>query len=192
MLRRVETINRQRERKAGEAGQRFIPIKVGIGLNTGRCVVVNMRSDLRFNYSVLGDPVNLASRLEGQSKTYDVPIILGARTALAAQKKFAMLELDLITVKGKTEPETVYTLLGRGEMGGSERFCEVKQTFGRMMTLYRGRDFAAAKEALARCREVGDSLGLNGMCSLDADRIAAFEKEPPTADWDGVFRLETK
>jgi adenylate cyclase len=192
MLHRVEVLNQHREREAREASQRFIPIKVGIGLNTGRCVVGNMGSDLRFNYSVLGDPVNLASRLEGQSKTYGVPIILGTRTALAAQEKFAVLELDLITVKGKTEPETVYTLLGRGEVAGSEAFIEVRRTFGRMMALYRGRDFAAAKNTMARCREVGDGFGLAGLCDLYEARIAAFEGESPPADWDGVFRLETK
>jgi len=192
MLHRVKTLNDLREREAREAGQRFIPIKVGIGLNTGRCVVGNMGSDLRFNYSVLGDAVNLASRLEGQSKTYDVPIILGTRTALAAQEKFAVLELDLITVKGKTEPETVYTLFGRDEVAGSESFLEVKQAFGRMMALFRGRDFTAAKEMLARCRAAGNGFGLDGLCDLYDARIAVFEKEPPPADWDGVVKLETK
>lgn len=192
MLHRVEVLNRLREQEAREAGQRFIPIKVGIGLNTGRCVVGNMGSDLRFNYSVLGDAVNLASRLEGQSKTYAVPIILGARTALAAQEKFAVLELDMITVKGKTEPETVYTLFGRAELARSAHFGEVKRAFGEMMALYRGRDFAAAKKALARCREVGDDFGLRGLCDLYAGRIAAFEKEPPPAEWNGVFALDTK
>jgi adenylate cyclase len=192
MLHRVKTLNDQREREAREAGHHFIPIKVGIGLNTGRCVVGNMGSDLRFNYSVLGDPVNLASRLEGQSKTYDVPIILGTRTALAAQENFAVLELDLITVKGKTEPETVYALLGRDELADSEPFVAVKRAFGRMMTLYRGRDFVAAKDALVRCRDAGNGFGLNGLCDLYESRIAVFEKEPPPADWDGVFRLETK
>jgi adenylate cyclase len=192
MLHRVEMLNQQREREAREASQNFIPIKVGIGLNTGRCVVGNMGSDLRFNYSVLGDPVNLASRLEGQSKTYNVPIILGTRTALAAQDKFAVLELDLITVKGKTEPETVYALFGRSELAGSERFAQLKRVFGEMLALYRRRDFAGAKKMLVRCREVGDSFGLHGFCDLYAARIAVFEKEPPPADWDGVFALETK
>ena len=81
MLLRVETLNRQREQQAKETGQRFIPLNVGVGINTGKCVVGNMGSDLRFNYSVLGDPVNLASRLEGQSKNYGVPIIVGSKTA---------------------------------------------------------------------------------------------------------------
>lgn len=192
MLRRVETLNQQRQREAQDAGHAFVPIKIGIGLNTGRCVVGNMGSDLRFNYSVLGDPVNLASRLEGQSKTYDVPIILGTRTALAAQETFAVLELDRITVKGKTEPETVYALLGGADLADSARFAELKRVFGEMLARYRGRDFAGATQALVRCREVGEGFGLRGLCGLYAARLAAFEKEPPPPGWDGVFALETK
>ena len=87
MLRRVEALNQQREQQAREAGQNFIPIKIGVGINSGRCVVGNMGSDLRFNYSVLGDSVNLASRLEGQTKSYGVPIIIGSKTAQAGEGK---------------------------------------------------------------------------------------------------------
>ena len=71
-----------------------------------------MGSDLRFDYSVLGDSVNLASRLEGQSKEYGFPIIVGSRTALTVKDKFAILELDFIMVKGKKEPEAVYAVPG--------------------------------------------------------------------------------
>jgi adenylate cyclase len=117
MLRRVDTLNSQREQQAKESGQRFIPIKVGVDINT---FVGNLGSDLRFNYSVLGDPVNLASRLEGQSKNYGLPIIVGSRTASAVGEKFAVLELDCITVKGKTEPESVYTVLGRSDVADSD------------------------------------------------------------------------
>ena len=81
-----------------------------------------MGSDLRFNYSVLGDAVNLASRLEGQTKSYGVPIIIGSKTAQLAKENFAVLELDCITVKGKTEPENIYTILGREDVARSEGF----------------------------------------------------------------------
>src|SRR5882672_5717079 len=101
MLERIDLLNKQREFEAKEGGHVYIPLNVGVGLNTGTCVVGNMGSDLRFDYSVLGDSVNLASRLEGQSKEYGFPIIVGSRTALAAREKFAILELDFIMVKGK-------------------------------------------------------------------------------------------
>src|SRR6201991_1799131 len=103
MLERIDELNQQREQEAKHGGHVYIPLNVGVGLNTGTCVDGNMGSDLRFDYSVLGDSVNLASRLEGQSKEYGFPIIIGSKTALAAKDKFAILELDFIMVKGQKE-----------------------------------------------------------------------------------------
>jgi adenylate cyclase len=192
MLRRVDTLNNQREQQAKETGQRFIPIKVGVGINTGRCVVGNMGSDLRFNYSVLGDPVNLASRLEGQSKNYGLPIILGSRTASALGDRFAVLELDCITVKGKTEPESVYTALGAGDVAGSDRFGQLRHDVNDLLTRFRRCDFAGAAQSIERCRKLGNSFGIDHLLDLYSERIRMFEESPPPADWNGVFVLETK
>jgi adenylate cyclase len=192
MLVRVGTINRQREKEAKESGSRFIPLNIGIGLNTGRCVVGNMGSDLRFNYSVLGDCVNLASRLEGQSKNYGVPIVIGSKTAQAARDRFALLELDYITVKGKTEPETIYTVLGREDVLGSARFQDLYKVFNEMLARYRGQDFAAAGEAVADGHAAAAEFGLGALFEIYAKRIEGFLKEPPPADWDGVFVLHSK
>ncbi len=128
MLARLAELNRDREEEAAAANQRFIPIKVGVGLNTGRCVVGNMGSDMRFQYTVLGDSVNLASRLEGQTKPYGVQILLGSRTAEALRDKYPLIELDRVTVKSKSEPETVYTVCGRPDAMSSD---EVKVAPGR-------------------------------------------------------------
>ena len=192
MLHRVDALNRQREQQANETGQRFIPIKVGVGINTGRCVVGNMGSDLRFNYSVLGDPVNLASRLEGQSKNYGVPIIIGSKTASVLRDKFAVLELDCITVKGKTEPEFVFTVLGRSDVANSERFGRLHHTVEQMLTSFRQRDFTGTANSIIRCREVDDGFGLGHLFDLYAERITHVCAEPPPPDWNGVFVLETK
>jgi adenylate cyclase len=192
MLHRVDTLNRQREQQANETGQRFIPIRVGVGINTGRCVVGNMGSDLRFNYSVLGDPVNLASRLEGQSKNYGVPIILGSKTASGLRDKFAVLELDCITVKGKTEPESVFTVLGRADVAGSERFGRLNHTVAEMLARFRRQDFAGAADSIARCREIDDGFGLDHLLDLYAERIRVFLQNPPPSDWNGVVVLESK
>jgi len=192
MLHRVDTLNRQREQQANETGQRFIPIRVGVGINTGRCVVGNMGSDLRFNYSVLGDPVNLASRLEGQSKNYGVPIILGSKTASGLRDKFAVLELDCITVKGKTEPESVYTVLGRADVAGSERFGRLNHTVAEMLARFRRQDFSGAADSIARCREIDDGFGLGHLLDLYAERIRGFLQNPPPPDWNGVVVLESK
>src|SRR5438034_11690840 len=80
MLERIDELNAIREQEAQDGGHVYIPLNVGVGLNTGVCVVGNMGSDVRFDYSALGDSVNLASRLEGQSKEYGFPIIVGSRS----------------------------------------------------------------------------------------------------------------
>ena len=188
MLERVE-LNRARE-QASETGQPFIPIKIGVGINTGRCVVGNMGSDLRFDYSVLGDPVNLASRLEGQSKDYGAPIIIGSKTAAPGQ--ICVLELDFITVKGKTEPESVFTVLGRADVARSERFGQLHHTVSDRLARFRRQDFARAANSIARCREIDDGFGLGHLLDLYAERIRIFLQNPPPPDWNGVFVLETK
>ncbi|HET9716233.1 MAG TPA: adenylate/guanylate cyclase domain-containing protein [Pseudolabrys sp.] len=192
MLQRVDALNREREQLAASAGQQFIPIKVGVGINTGRCVVGNMGSDLRFNYSVLGDPVNLASRLEGQSKNYGMPVIIGSRTASVLDGRFAVLELDCITVKGKSEPESVYTVIGRSDLADSERFGQLRREVDGMLARFRSRDFAGAAKSISTCRKLGNGFGLDQVFDLYEARIRIFEQHPPPADWDGVVALETK
>jgi adenylate cyclase len=141
---------------------------------------------------VLGDPVNLASRLEGQSKNYGVPIIVGSKTASSLRDKFAVLELDCITVKGKTEPESVFTVLGRADVAGSDRFGRLHRSMGEMLACFRQRDFAGATNSIVRCREVDDGFGLGHLFDLYAERIRAFAQNPPPPDWNGVFVLESK
>jgi adenylate cyclase len=122
MLQRVDVLNQEREREAAASGVRFIPIKIGIGINTGRCVVGNMGSELRFQYTVMGDSVNLASRLEGQTALHGVSLLIGSKTAEAVAAKFALLQVDSIRVKGKTESEMIYTILGGVAIVESQEF----------------------------------------------------------------------
>ena len=102
---------------------------------------------MRFDYSVLGDSVNLASRLEGQSKEYGFPIIVGSRTALAVKDKFAILELDFIMVKGKKEPEVIYAIAGREDTAQSGRFQRLRNLTIEMLACYRSRDWDGALAA---------------------------------------------
>jgi adenylate cyclase len=192
MLDNVRALNRQRQEETASAGQPFLPFRIGVGLNTGRCVVGNLGSHLRFNYSVLGDPVNVASRLEGQTKYYGVPIILGSRTGEKAKEKFALLELDLIAVKGKTEPETIYALLGSEDLAGDIRFQELRKLYSTMLYCYRSRDWEGAREAVELCRASENHFGLTPLFDLYRTRIAAFRESAPPADWVGVFVAETK
>jgi len=101
MLEHLDALNQEREREASAANIPFAPILMGIGINTGRCTVGNMGSDLRFQYTVMGDTVNLASRLEGQTRTYDLSNIIGSRTAAAVADEFALLEIDTVRVEGE-------------------------------------------------------------------------------------------
>ena len=192
MINRVEVLNRERQEEATNAGQPFLPFRIGIGINTGQCVVGNLGSDLRFNYSVLGDPVNVASRLEGQTKVYGVPVIIGSSTAEKAKEKFAILEVDLVAVKGKTEPQTIYALLGREEIAGDIRFQELRKLYSTMLYCYRSRDWEGALEAIELCRSTEHNFGLTGLFDLYRTRIQAFRESAPPADWTGIFVAETK
>jgi adenylate cyclase len=192
MLERIDVLNKQREFEAKEGGHVYIPLNVGVGLNTGTCVVGNMGSDLRFDYSVLGDSVNLASRLEGQSKEYGFPIIVGSRTALAAREKFAILELDFIMVKGKKEPEVIYAIAGRADTAHSARFQRLRNLTIEMLACYRSRDWEGALAAIERGRRTDEARSLELLYNLYEARIRGYQAKPPPEDWNGAFALLTK
>jgi adenylate cyclase len=192
MLERIDVLNRERELEAQDGGHAYIPLNVGVGLNTGTCVVGNMGSDLRFDYSVLGDSVNLASRLEGQSKEYGFPIIVGSKTALAVKEKFAILELDFIMVKGKKEPEVIYAIAGRENTAQSGRFQRLRNLTIEMLACYRGRDWDGALEAIERGRKTDEAHSLELLYNLYEARILDYRRNPPPEDWNGAFALLTK
>jgi adenylate cyclase len=192
MLEQVDALNKEREEEAEEGGRPFIPLNIGVGLNTGTCVVGNMGSDLRFDYSVFGDSVNLASRLEGQSKEYGFPIIVGSTTALAARDRFAILELDFIMVKGKTEPEVIYAIAGREDTARSGRFQRLRNLTIEMLACYRSRDWDGALAAIERGRRTDEAHSLELLFALYETRIRSFQKNPPPEDWNGAFALLTK
>jgi adenylate cyclase len=192
MLERIDELNKTREQEAQEGGPLYIPLNVGVGLNTGTCVVGNMGSDLRFDYSVLGDSVNLASRLEGQSKEYGFPIIVGSRTAMAVKDKFAILELDFIMVKGKKEPEVIYAIAGREDVAQSERFQRLRDLTIDMLACYRSRDWDGALAAIARGRKTDQAQTLARLYDLYEARLLGYKKNPPPDDWNGAYQLLTK
>jgi adenylate cyclase len=192
MLEKIDELNKEREIEAQHGGHVYIPINVGVGLNTGVCVVGNMGSNLRFDYSVLGDSVNLASRLEGQSKEYGFPIIAGSKTALAAKDKFAILELDFIMVKGKKEPEVIYAIAGREDVAHSGRFQNLRNLTIEMLASYRNRDWEGALMSIERGRRTDEAGRLSNLYMLYEARILDYQKNPPPDDWNGAFALLTK
>jgi len=192
MLARVDVLNREREREAADNNIAFTPIMMGIGINSGRCTVGNMGSDLRFQYTVMGDTVNLASRIESLTRQYNLSILIGSRTAAAVREQFALLEIDSVRVKGKTEPEVIYTVLGRADVAQSAEFCSLQSHWGSLLAFYRNQDWTGALKGIEECRSACKSFGLSGLLDTFSRRIRHLHEDPPGADWDGVFTAESK
>lgn len=172
------------------AGRPFKPVKFGIGLNTGMACVGNLGSRAKFNYSLIGDEVNVASRLESASKQFGVDIVASEATRTEAPD-FAWLEVDAVVFKNKTTPVGVYALAGDEKMAASEDFLGLADAHARMMALYRRRDFAAARD-LARLLEPRAPAALRGLYQFHARRFAALAEAAPGADWRAVLALEEK
>jgi adenylate cyclase len=151
-----------------------------------------MGSDLRFQYTVMGDSVNLASRLEGQTKVYGLSIIIGSRTAVAIASEFALLEMDLIRVKGKTEPEVIYTILGRADIAQTAEFKALQHSWENVLVSYRKQDWSGALQSLQLSLGSCEKFGLLGLADRYADRIRRLEQSPPDPDWGGVYSAEVK
>ncbi len=178
MLDGVGKLDAKLRADAAAAGRRHFPLKIGIGLNSGECLVGNMGSDHRLNYSVIGDACNLASRFEEQTKNYGVTIIIGENTR-AAIEDFATLELDLIRVKGKKEVTRIFGLFGTAEMGSSAKFANLRERHQRMLSAYREREWQSAREHIAEIRRIdGNPERLYDLFSRQLDE---FEIRPPLA-----------
>jgi adenylate cyclase len=162
-------------------------IKIGVGVNTGPMSVGNMGSTFRQAYTVLGDAVNLGSRLEGITKVYGVGFIVAQATAEKAHE-YLYREMDKVRVKGKDLPVTILEPMGlRTELSD-----EVKQRvdeFSQALSLYRQQSWDEAEAVLRSLLEdEPDSV----LYALYLDRIELFREDPPATDWDGVFTHKTK
>jgi len=192
MLARAEALNVELKREAETSGGVHMPLRIGIGLNSGPCVVGNMGSDFRFNYSVLGDTVNLASRLESRTKDYRLSMVIGSRTAEKAQSRFATMEIDLIQVKGKKQPEVVFTVLGTAEIGADPRCRELQDLNAQMLAAYRKQQWDEALGLMDRCRKLANGFGVDGLYDMYAERIDAYRADLPGPGWNGVYEAESK
>ncbi|MBT7286459.1 MAG: adenylate/guanylate cyclase domain-containing protein [Rhodospirillaceae bacterium] len=161
------------------------PIGTRIGINSGAAVVGNMGSTTRFNYTVTGDTVNLASRLEGANKVYGSLVMLGEETVKGAGNGFIVRRLDRLIVKGKQQPVTAYELIGQ-EGRLDEKKIEAISAFEAALDLYYGRDFAAALTVFAGLAE-GDPVA-----ALYQERCSRFVDTPPEEDWDGSYTMTSK
>jgi adenylate cyclase len=120
--------------------------------------------------------------------------VLGAATALAVKDHFAVLEIDRIKVKGKTEPETIFTLLGPALLLHSAAFKHLAEQHAAMVAAYRAQDWEGAFALIETCRTASEAAGLklNGLYDCFAARIAGYRETPPPSDWTGVYSALTK
>jgi adenylate cyclase len=191
MQARLRSLNEEWKAEADAAGRRHIPVNIGVGLNTGNASVGNFGSSQRFTYSCLGDQVNLASRLEGQCKTYGVGIIIGENTR-AQVTDFASIEIDLVMVKGKTEPARVYALLGDATMAQSPAFRRLVEEQAELLKNYRAGAFAEALQMIEGCEAAAQAVGWpQGYYAMMRTRIDGLIDDSPP-DWTGVYVAKEK
>jgi len=163
-------------------------LNIGIGVNAGPMVVGNMGSDRRFNYTVMGDSVNTGSRLEGLNKVYGTNIIVSQTTLEKVQEEFIARELDLVRVKGKGQPVKIFELLSLVKTASTDQRA-LADGFHAALAEYRKRDWDKAREAF---QKVLAQFPHDGPAKLYLERLETLSKNPPPADWDGVYTMTTK
>jgi adenylate cyclase len=189
MVRRTQELNREM------AGQEKVPwpgeVKIGVGINTGLCCVGNMGSAERLAYTLIGDTVNVASRLEGLTKLYGVSIAVGGAMA-ARLPGFALLELDRVRVVGRDEPATPFALLGDEGLAADSQFQSLVTAHVAMLAAYRAQQWDQVEQLLADAAPLYDVHGIPGLADLYRRRVANLRASPPGEGWDGVFAATEK
>jgi adenylate cyclase len=163
--------------------------RFGIGLNHGEVIRGDIGSPEKSEFTVIGDPINLASRMEGLTKNYGTDILIGEDVAELVRDHFVLQSIDRVRVKGKGEPTEVFAVHQTSSQPISAELADHLDCFGDALQLYRNAQFSEAEKRLARllCARPGDP-----MCLLYLERCREFLQHPPGEDWDGVFTMKTK
>jgi adenylate cyclase len=183
MVRGLAAMNDHWRAKAKASNRPFVEVKLGIGINTGNCCVGNLGSNLRFDYSAIGDDVNVASRIEGLTKLYGMAVLMGEATAARIPDR-PCLEIDLVRVKGREQPSRLFTPLGTFGLDPSQ-YPALIASQAMLLDCYRKSDWAGAEAALGKCRGF-EIAALDQLYALYEMRIQSYKQSPPP-DWDGVF-----
>ena len=162
------------------------PFGMGLGINTGSVVVGNMGSSQRFDYTCLGDSVNLASRLEGQSKPYHVKLIIGPITYKYVKDEYLCLELDCLAVKGKTEGVNIYTIIENN--GINQNYARTHRDF---LMYYRLQEWDRLENYFEVLKTAFNGE-MKEYYEMMQERVEEYKKNPLPKDWDGVYRTNTK
>ena len=185
-IQRLEELRRDVHNELGDAAEE-LDIDVRIGISTGEMIVGTLGSDATKNFTVIGDAVNLGSRLEGANKAYGTRILIAGETyKRTSGNGLQFREMDLLRVKGKEEPVRVYELLpqvARTHMG-----AEILKCFENGLKSYRARDWQKAESSFAT---VLAQLPEDGPSKTYLDRIRYFRENPPPPEWDGIWTLKT-
>lgn len=178
---------RELQEKWKQEGQPLIESRMGI--NTGDMVVGNVGGSQKFDYTVMGDNVNLASRLEGANKAYGTHIMISESTYEEVKNLFITRELDAIVVKGRTKPVIVYELIAEKEETLSKEKEETLEIFKSGITAYKERNFSKAIEYFTLALNVNPT---DGPSKVYLERCQFYLENPPDENWDGVFVMKTK
>lgn len=171
----------------------FPAIDIGVGVNTGPCAVGAMGSKSRLDYSCIGDAVNLSSRLEGITKQYGLWNCIGSSTAALVDHSFALLQIDSVAVKGRTQPETIWTVVGEKEVLTDPDYLKLRKLVDEGIAAYTSQRWDDAEAAYKAAAEIKmDALDPAGLRDVFLERIAEYRADPPPEDWDGVYIATSK
>jgi adenylate cyclase len=184
-VRMREAIDRVADTESERLGAR---VHARIGVNSGSMTAGNVGANKRFNYTVLGDCVNLAARLEGLNKVYQTTLLIGSATAAEIDDAFVVREIDTVTVKGRQQPETVFEILGMANEVPDTKL-EAASAYAKGREAYRRRDWEKATQHFAAGLEADAS---DGPCAAMLSRCNRYRANPPPEDWTGVYNVDTK